>query len=62
MFCVIFVDGFRPIGPGGFSALPVAPPVPLEHAKAREDILNLQKAIREQHLGYLRAGYAAHGR
>ncbi|ODN01549.1 Larval cuticle protein LCP-22 [Orchesella cincta] len=55
-------DGFRPIGPHGASALPVAPPVPLEHAKAREDILSLQKAIREQHLGYLRAGYAAHGR
>ncbi|CAL8109633.1 unnamed protein product [Orchesella dallaii] len=55
-------DGFRPIGPHGASALPVAPAVPLEHAKAREDILNLQKAIREEHLGYLRAGYAAHGR
>jgi len=54
-------NGFRTIGPAGVPVGPTPPPVPLEHLKAREDILNLQEHIRQQHLGYLRAGYAAHG-
>jgi len=52
-------NGFQPIGPAGHPILPTPPPVPLEHLKAREDILNLQRKIALQHLGYHAAGHAA---
>jgi hypothetical protein len=51
-------DGFRVSG----DSLPTPPPVPLEHVKAREDILKQQKEIRQQHLATFRAAHAAHGR
>jgi len=57
----LYIDGFRPIGADGKASLPTPPPVPAELAQATHDILAQQRAIREQHLGYLRAGYAAHG-
>ena len=50
-------NGFQPAG----GQLPTPPPEPEENVRAREEILRMQKEIRDQHLGYLRAGYAAFG-